>query len=594
MRAEGHPVLVFMKGRVMKYGLSKVINIENKTATRPNSGGIKAVFQRKLGLFRLDLFRQDDDGSVTIFGLYMFICMLIISGLAFDTMQVEYWRTKIQYTTDRALLASASMNQTLSAQEIFDDYFAKAGMPGQAPTATVENGLNFRTVSAEYAPDDVPRIKTLFMSKAFRSLLDPHKIKDPGGIDFLPAIASGAATDNVDKVEISLVLDVSGSMGSQSASGHTKLYDLQVAANQFIDALLLNRPTPDTYSISIVPYATQVNAGANLLSKYNVTAEHDYSNCVDFTQNAFFSAALSTSTSLQRTGHFAPWGGSYKNRPIHWKSRVCPTVMKRQILPLSAHIPTLKGYINNLEASGNTSTDIGIKWGAALLDPSARTVVSGLISDGAISNIFDGRPYSYSQDDVLKVIVVMSDGRNTSQYYLKKVVSGGYANPAANMSNVWRKGLDENSRYAIYNPNRWQAKKYFRTYKNSTNGYWASTPGTGMKQMAYVDLYDHATIRYVTSYMMSPAGHSYNYWRSHTFVAIGSSTKDTRMAAICAAAKDNDILIFTIGFEVTESNAIKLKNCASTPGHFFRVDGVDIAEAFASIAAQLHKLRLKQ
>lgn len=113
-----------------------------------------------------------------------------------------------------------------------------------------------------------------------------------------------------------------------------------------------------------------------------------------------------------------------------------------------------------------------------------------------------------------------------------------------------------------------------------------------MEQLSYVELYDHATIRYVAKYLMDPAGYSYNYWRYGTYDYVHPNTKDTRMNNICSAAKGNEVLIFTIGFEVTDSNATKLTNCATSAGHFFRVEGDKLSDAFASIAAQLNSLRL--
>ena len=274
----------------------------NESASGKQAGGFKANL-----LHKFSMFRRKEDGSLIIFGLYMFICMMIISGLAVDAMRAEYQRTKIQATTDRALLAAASINQTLPAQEIFDDYFAKAGLAGLAPTATVEESLNYRKVSAAYAPGDKPKINTMFMSEAFRDLLETSEDDEAGGINELATVAAGVAVDGVSKVEISLVLDVSGSMGRSSSSGDTKLNDLKGAAYEFIDTLLLTQPNDDTYSISIIPYSTQVNAGANLLSKYNATNEHAFSHCVDFAGEDFVTTTLSTTDSLQRTGHFDPW-----------------------------------------------------------------------------------------------------------------------------------------------------------------------------------------------------------------------------------------------------------------------------------------------
>ncbi len=553
--------------------------------TPKHATGFKSAVRQKLGKFR-----KDEDGSLIIFSLYIFIITLVVGGIAVDIMRSEYQRTKIQYTTDRALLAAASLKQTVPAQEVFDDYFAKSGMAGLAPVATVDASLNYRKVSAAYPEGQTPKIETIFMSHAFRNLLQQA---DSGGLDTLFTSAAGTAVDGVEKVEISLVLDVSGSMGWGSASGHSKLYDLKEAANEFVDTLLLNQPEDDTYSISIIPFSTQVNVGENLLSKYNVSSEHNYSHCVDFEGSDFDTAALSTGDALQRTGHFAPWSTYYWTKPVNWKRRPCPPNVERAIMPLSGDNVELKNYVEDFVASGNTSADIGLKWGAAMLDPSAQSVVSSLISDGDVDAKFEGRPFSYTETNTLKVIVLMSDGANTSQYYLEPEVSGGYANSADNMSNVWHKVDSSNrDRYAIYNPNRWDSKKYFRTYIESTNGYWSTTPRSGMTQLSYVELYDHATVRYIAKYLMDPAGYSYNYWRYGVYDYVGSGTKDTRMDNICSAAKNNEVLIFTIGFEVTDSNATKLTNCATSAGHFFRVDGVNISEAFASIAAQLNSLRL--
>ncbi len=573
----------------------KAFNEANEVASKKQAGGFRANLMHKFSLFH-----RKEDGSLIIFGLYMFVCMMIISGLAFDTIRSEYLRTKVQYTTDRCILAAASMKQTVDAQDICDDYFAKADMEGLAPDTTVIEGANYRRVSADYAEDDIPTIKTFFMSKSFRDLLETPGGPEAGGVDELGAYASGVAVDGVDKVEISLVLDVSGSMGRSSASGHTKLYDLKEAAHEFLETLLLNQPEEDTYSISVIPYSMQVNAGQNLLSKYNASNEHAYSHCVDFTTSAFSTTTLSPTDPIQRTGHFHAWNNpyKYKDHKIKWNYRACPPVSKvnRAILPLSSDLEALKDYVDAFEASGNTSTEIGIKWGAALLDPSAQTVVSSLITDGDVDSKFAGRPYTYNQENSLKVIVVMTDGANTNQYYLKPEVSGGLVDPADNMSNVWHR-LDSygRDRYAIYNEDHWGSKKYFHSYRESTSGTWKSSLDSGdFEQMSFIELYDHASIRYVAKYLMDPADYNYNYWRYGTYGSIGGSTKDVRMNSICSAAKSNNILVFTIGFEVTDSNATKLSNCATTAGHFFRVEGVEISEAFASIAAQLHRLRLEQ
>ena len=75
---------------------------------------------------------------------------------------------------------------------------------------------------------------------------------------------------------------------------------------------------------------------------------------------------------------------------------------------------------------------------------------------------------------------------------------------------------------------------------------------------------------------------------------IDATNKDSRLDAICDAAKANGVVIFTIGFEVTDHSANVMRSCASTPNHFYRVEGLDIEYAFASIANQINQLKLTQ
>lgn len=75
-------------------------------------------------------------------------------------------------------------------------------------------------------------------------------------------------------------------------------------------------------------------------------------------------------------------------------------------------------------------------------------------------------------------------------------------------------------------------------------------------------------------------------------VYYSSSLGNTLMQNICNAAKENGILIYSIGFEINDASATQMEQCASSPSHFYRVEGVNISDAFSSIARQLQQLRL--
>jgi hypothetical protein len=75
---------------------------------------------------------------------------------------------------------------------------------------------------------------------------------------------------------------------------------------------------------------------------------------------------------------------------------------------------------------------------------------------------------------------------------------------------------------------------------------------------------------------------------------VGASAKNTRTQAICTAAKEAGIIVFTIGFEAPYGGQEVLRQCASSDSHYYDVDGLEISDAFASIASAIRQLRLTE
>ncbi|MEQ8255405.1 MAG: hypothetical protein RH980_05015, partial [Roseovarius confluentis] len=78
--------------------------------------------------------------------------------------------------------------------------------------------------------------------------------------------------------------------------------------------------------------------------------------------------------------------------------------------------------------------------------------------------------------------------------------------------------------------------------------------------------------------------------------SITGETKNRRMNEVCGAAKRAGSIIYTIGFEISEGGVAEtaLKGCASSNAHYYRVEGLDITDAFGSIAGNMQALRLTQ
>lgn len=554
-------------------------------------------------------FWRDENGNLIIFGVYIWVLIFMVTGIGIDLMRVERDRTALQYTLDRAVLAAADLDQQLNPQVVVEDYFAKAGMSDYLASITVDEGLGYRIVSAEAETE----VETQFMHM--------------NGVETLSAPATGTAEESVGGVEVSLVLDVSGSM-----NWNNRLYNLKIAAKNFIDEM--NQNSEDgKLSISIVPYATQVSVPDGIFDRLNTTTEHSYSNCINFDNWYFKKTEIWNGQPLKRTMHFDPWG-DHDGRDNDPKELVpypvCDDSASREILPLQKNPTTLKNFIDALWADGNTSLDIGMKWGTWLLDPTAQDVVDGLIADGTVHADFSERPHGYDDGETLKVIVLMSDGQNTSQYYL----NDGYREGP---SNIWWNDAEE--KYSVYvgldtdddddgiydepmfywpHEDEWVDHAYgegtfeetvtetycksykkngsCKKYKKRKTTVEVDEPGSA-EELSYADLYAYTTLEWIVEDLYEPwmnDNQAWDDWYYDVRNYVGSTTKDNRTSDICNAAKDANIIVFTIGFEAPSHGDDVLEDCASSPAHFFNVQGLQIDEAFSSIASSIRKLRLTQ
>jgi len=455
-------------------------------------------------------FTRDEGGTITIFAMFMVLMMVMIGGMGADMMRHEMERTRLQAVADRAVLAAADLDQTLDPEAVVRDYFDKSGMADYVSNVVVDEGLNYRTVSVDAAMT----MNTQFM--------------DTMGVEQLNIPAYSKAQEKVNKVEISLVLDISGSMKNNS-----KMENLQDAASVFIDTVLTpgNR---DLISISMIPYSEHVNAGQNIMNLLNVNQVHNFSHCIEMPDTEYSHASLDRGRTYEQMQHYQ-WNyysnqsGSTRNTRY---DTVCPRNWYEEIVPFSQDANDLKDRIDRFKPRAGTSIFLGMKWAVSMLDNSFTTMTSQLSDQGHVDGVFSNRPATYGDHETLKTIILMTDGQNDQSYR----ISDRYYN--------------SNSEYAHWN--RYNLQYY---------------------------LYNS----------VSSSRRSRYYWRRYS-ASLGDSLLDN----ICDAAKVHKMVIWSIGFEVSDHGASVMQNCASSPSHFFRVEGVEISEAFSAIARQINQLRLTQ
>ncbi len=488
---------------------------------RPASGAMRQTSRipeiSRFGLSRrrtrlarriLRRFGRSEDGSMIVLTLYLILMMVIMGGIAVDMMRSETYRTRLQATLDRAVLAAADLDvcldPALNPTLVVNDYMEKNGFDPDEVSVQVTPTLNSCQVEATATLN----INTIFMRMV--------------GTDVISTPSSSAAMESREQVEISLVLDISGSMRFNN-----RMARLRPAATEFVTTVMASA-APETMSINLIPYAGQTNPGPLMFDYLNAvryptpmipdwtTPDDDdeipypsNSSCIEVPPTNF-NANLPMS-GLDQTPMFMNWNIAASVMEWGW----CPKD-ETGIIYASDNITTLSNAIRDMPMHDGTGTHYAMRWAVSLLNPSAQPAMQYLADAGAVPAYFGAnRPRAFNSADGLKFIVLMTDGQITEQVRPRDV------------------NHDENPYRELSRRNRTQRENITSASQNVRSFY-----------------------------------------------------------EMCDAAKDNGIIIFTIAFEAPGNAETQMANCATSPAHFYNVDGLTIATAFRAIAGQINQLRL--
>lgn len=527
---------------------------------------------------RLRAFAADTSGNMSYLAIVGSLVMMVFGGVGIDMMHAELKRIKVQNTLDRAVLAAANIENTIAPQQVVEEYFAAMGLGEALTSIDVEQSMTAKRVSA---------IGQSAISSDFMSLI---------GVDTLDAFGRATAEHATANIEISMVLDVSGSMGWNS-----KIVNMRNAARSFVDIMMPEDGQALT-TISIVPYNATVNLGATTASYFTLDDLHDYSNCVTFDQSDFDQAAISPSEELTRLAHFDLNSTNVNSTEI--ASPWCRTGDTSAVIAHRSDPATLKAHIDSLNAGGNTAIDLGMKWGAALLDPAARPAIAAMSDDGLVDPDFAVRPASYADPESSKYVVIMTDGENTTQYDLKPQHKYGYSDVWIDERGNSDPSDDRFSLRVVDNTGSDNDTYFWQRYEGYSSSYrYRGTPDgdSNARRMTNAELFARFGTRAVGSKMYQrPYYDGYVSYGTYSDIyyayeaTVGADPADNRLESICDAAKAQGVVVFAIGFEAPQRGLDAMRNCASSPAHFFDVNGADLEETFASIANTITQLRLTQ
>lgn len=524
-------------------------------------------------------FQSSESGSMTVLALVFFLLMIMMGGMAVDLMRYENTRVTLQQTLDRSTLAAAAMTQTMGAEAVVRDYFAKAGMSDQLDGVTVTQSATYKSVVAQ----GMAHSPSFFMQLM--------------GINKLDVNAISAAEQGNSNLEIVLVLDVSGSMSG------TKIATLRTSANEFVDTMLDNDPF-GRISIAVVPYNAQVNLGSVVRAKFQAVNVHGVANidCLELPNAAYDTPAVPLTLDLPMMAYAdLSSSATYTNAAVsptdstalpNFGNSFCRPNQENILRLPSQDKATIKNRITALTAGGNTSITLGMKWGMTLLDPTLRPTFAALGAEGAMSSALSDRPYDYTDTNAQKVIVLMTDGEHVSHNRITDAYKTGlspiYKSADGNYS-VFHAGVAGPNQFWVPHLSAWQATAF----------------GGGAVQQDWKAIWANLRVNYVAwqFYGRALGGNDWNAEVAAFNAARASmvgmwksvSEMNAMLQTTCNQARNNNVMVYGIAFQAPLNGRTQIENCSTNSGYYFDAgDGDKLRTAFRQIATNLTQLRLTQ
>jgi Flp pilus assembly protein TadG len=330
-------------------------------------------------------FARDTRGSIAVIFGVILLAIMLACGLALDVSRAYNVHSKIQEALDAAALAAAKLLDEEGASDSDVQAIAKAFFDERRANMRMDGlELGSFTVVANRAQSSV----TVRIDASLPSIFGKIGGTSPA-FKFTPV---ATATYDTKKIEMAMVLDITGSMAPNG-----KMDALKTAAKEVVDTLFAGNPSPGAVRTALIPYSASVNAGA-------------YFDWVTF---AHHGGPHGDTCVVERAGGDAytdalPTAGTYlgTSSPFENPRYSCPppAVVPLTDLSDSSQRAAFKAKIDALVPTGATAGHIGTAWGWYTLSPTWASLWPS-----------SSRPKPYSKD-IVKVVILMTDGEFNTSY----------------------------------------------------------------------------------------------------------------------------------------------------------------------------------
>ncbi|MES0884817.1 Tad domain-containing protein [Roseibium sp. SCP14] len=386
-----------------------------------------------------------DDSKAAVLPIFgvMVLLMIVIAGAAIDISRTVAAREKLSYALDAAGLALATELSTTTLKE--SDIIEILSSSFEANLANAEF-LDEAIKNLKYEIDPENGIVSVSSTASLENYflgMGGYSIKDIGPEVFEFGTAAQVSYSRYD-VELALVLDVTGSMSSDMDT-------LRDASEGLVD-ILIPEGTDESDSkvrISLVPYSQGVNLGSYAGkvkgeaygyadSSVCVTERQDYDDGSEEFKVKYTDNTYDYYDKVNPPPKDTFYGGGSNN---------CSRDSK--MIPLTAERKTLVDAIKALEDNGGTAGQTGVVWGWNSLSPNYSEVWPS-----------DSKPALYSDDDVLKFAIIMTDGDNNRYYDFVEQENKRYCSGWGWSRTCWNQTVD------VYD---WREKSESQSYSNNSS-----------------------------------------------------------------------------------------------------------------------------
>jgi Flp pilus assembly protein TadG len=545
----------------------------NANSKRESSrwGRFKAALGR-----RLSAGVRDERGAAAIlFGVSMPLLLLVALGTG-DIYLASNQRNKLQDALDAAALYAAKSSEQTNAGIQTVGLKALNANLSPLPTGVSLVSATFTLVGTKvvaHAESTAP---------ALAAGLWPH-----------PTVTADAEVQRaMDKLEIALVLDNTGSMQDNS-----KLTTLQTSAKSLVDKLAAaagRSSDPNAIKIALVPFSNTVRALDTVdLSSYSTTnptatvpawidpkAQAQWDAKGNNTQYAF-DAVTDRLLMMKQMG--VKWAGCVESRmqPYDIKEDSASSGTKA-----SMFVPYFWPDEPDSNSYNNYKTDGGVSTLTARQKQQRAAKYTGSAPTGtfAMDSSAYGTPYNLGPNAgcTLQPLIRLTTNMQTIKDGIDAMKAMGETDIPIGMVWGWHAlsptGVGPFGDGAAYNTLHLRKIIILMTDgENTMNDPSKSNESNG-------SFY---------------GGYGY-IWQNMLGIASGSSSArttaiDNRLSALCTNVKAKNITVYTVRVEVTTGTSTLLSNCATTPDKFYDVKNVSqLGAAFDAIAGSIDNLRLSK